>query len=622
MVCVTAGAPCIFLNVLGAPSVRRDGTEITDIGRQPKKLALLTYLACAAADDFIARDKILALFWPESTESNARHALNQLLHQLRRTLGNDVITTNGAHSLRLNREVVSADLWQFHEFVQVGDWEHAARCARGELLEGVHVTGSYELQDWLERTRARLNAHRADVLWRAAAAMAPSDRRRARDLASDAMTISSPGTEQLKLLSELADRQPGLSQSVSAVDFAEQVVDESIPARRAAGPRSRRIPALLVSVALITVTLLLGKLVAVGSLEAAPTADASALKQLEVATSLARLADSLRASGALDEASRQFRRVDSLYAKIWREHPEPSIAYAYSDALRGYAIAAVLRARPDEAATIYTRADRILAGLNGTATPTEVAARRGLLAYHKFMFAPQSRDTVQALIARAEDNLRRAVADDPAHVEALTALSGVLFTRGAFAEAYAYALQAWSSQPDSKYRDEILTRLFLASFNDGRDGLAVSWCSRISEIHEGQWQGAACELLLLGWSATTPPDLRRARSLVEHAFARESAFMRQNISPRLELMVAGVAARAGRPHLARTILAASDTTNDVEALGLRAAVLKMLGEDRAAETSLSAYLRAHPATFYAVKSGRLFSSFRDKSIRTVSSSNY
>ena len=64
-----------------------EGTEAEDVLHQPKRLALLVYLAMAEPRGFHRRDSLLALFWPELPEKRARNALNKTLHFLRSHLG-------------------------------------------------------------------------------------------------------------------------------------------------------------------------------------------------------------------------------------------------------------------------------------------------------------------------------------------------------------------------------------------------------------------------------------------------------------------------------------------------------------------------------------------------------
>ena len=69
--------PMITIQLFGAVNVRdRQGRELRELLRQPKRLALLAYLA-AEGPERTQRDVLRALFWPESDAEHARHALNQ-----------------------------------------------------------------------------------------------------------------------------------------------------------------------------------------------------------------------------------------------------------------------------------------------------------------------------------------------------------------------------------------------------------------------------------------------------------------------------------------------------------------------------------------------------------------
>src|ERR1700752_3107308 len=87
------------LTTLGAIDLRdRRGHPVREILGQPKRLALLIYLAveCRRSGGPVARDQLLALFWPESDAAHARNTLSQALHQLRQTLRLEVIEMHGA----------------------------------------------------------------------------------------------------------------------------------------------------------------------------------------------------------------------------------------------------------------------------------------------------------------------------------------------------------------------------------------------------------------------------------------------------------------------------------------------------------------------------------------------
>src|SRR5690242_8537470 len=80
---------------------------------RPKRLALLAYLAVGAPDGVYRRDALLALFWPESTEAQARLALRQALHYLRRLLGRAAIVNCGNGQIALAPDALWCDVVAF-----------------------------------------------------------------------------------------------------------------------------------------------------------------------------------------------------------------------------------------------------------------------------------------------------------------------------------------------------------------------------------------------------------------------------------------------------------------------------------------------------------------------------
>src|SRR4051812_10522439 len=100
----------IRFRTLGAVDLRaHDSSEIRAVLQQPKRLALLAYLACARPRGFHRRDKLLALFWSEQEEQNARHSLSQSLTYLRQNLGADALLRRGDGEISLAEGVVECD---------------------------------------------------------------------------------------------------------------------------------------------------------------------------------------------------------------------------------------------------------------------------------------------------------------------------------------------------------------------------------------------------------------------------------------------------------------------------------------------------------------------------------
>ncbi|MFL5621724.1 MAG: BTAD domain-containing putative transcriptional regulator, partial [Gemmatimonadaceae bacterium] len=142
---------------------------------QPKRVALVVYLALASPRGPHRRDVLLSLFWPELDSEHARNALSQSMHFLRRTLGAQTLVNKGSE-LSLACEKLWCDAIAFEEAIASGHASEALELYRGDLLEGFHVGNAPEFERWLETERTRL----ADVYLRAARAVAEK-----RDLADD-----------------------------------------------------------------------------------------------------------------------------------------------------------------------------------------------------------------------------------------------------------------------------------------------------------------------------------------------------------------------------------------------------------------------------------------------------
>jgi adenylate cyclase len=158
----------IQLHLLGTLDLRRDAVEVRSVLSQPKRLALLAYLASAAPRGFHSRDTLLALFWPESDGERARNSLRQALHQLRRSLGEDVLVSRGDREVGLDPALFWCDAATFDEAVEQGRHEDALKLYRGDLLPGFFIDEAAEAERWLEEERARRRRAAVDAAWKLA----------------------------------------------------------------------------------------------------------------------------------------------------------------------------------------------------------------------------------------------------------------------------------------------------------------------------------------------------------------------------------------------------------------------------------------------------------------------
>ena len=194
----------IHFYTLGSLDLRADdGRQLRSVLAQPKRVALLAYLAACGKGDSHRRDTLLGVFWPDLDEPRARHALNQSLYVLRRAIGPSVFVSTGDEELGLDPEALWCDAAVFMEAAEAGRAEEALEHYRGELLEGFFISEAPEFEKWLDGERIRLRrlatrsarslaeAHEATgnlelaAEWaRKAAAFSPSDESAIRRLVS------------------------------------------------------------------------------------------------------------------------------------------------------------------------------------------------------------------------------------------------------------------------------------------------------------------------------------------------------------------------------------------------------------------------------------------------------
>lgn len=147
----------IELTLLGLQTVRAsDGREFSSLAAQPKRFALLAYLAIAGSGGYHRRDTLTAMFWPALDQFAARRALRNTLYHLRETIGDGVLIARGDDALAIDPASLTCDVTKLSAAVAEGRLEEAVDYHRGELLAGVHFANAGEaFEEWLSRERAR-----------------------------------------------------------------------------------------------------------------------------------------------------------------------------------------------------------------------------------------------------------------------------------------------------------------------------------------------------------------------------------------------------------------------------------------------------------------------------------
>jgi hypothetical protein len=164
----------IRFRALGALDlVRSEGPEIRTVLAQPKRVALLAYLAVARPTGFHRRDRLLAMFWPDAEDERARASLSRAIYFLRRELGDDVIVNRGDDEISLNPDRVWCDAAAFESHLDRGQAREALELYRGDLLPGFSLP-----TPMVSRRGSRKNALACGILRRRAPGGLPTPRSR------------------------------------------------------------------------------------------------------------------------------------------------------------------------------------------------------------------------------------------------------------------------------------------------------------------------------------------------------------------------------------------------------------------------------------------------------------
>src|SRR5437867_2270280 len=157
----------IRLRTLGAVDLKdSEGRELRPLLNQPKRLALLAYLALAGSSGLRRRDTVVALFWPELDEEHARGSLRQALRFLRRSLGEGIIVSRGEEEIGVDRGALRCDATAFMEACEAGRHAEALDLYQGAFLDGFFVSeAAPELERWVEEERITLRRRAAASAW-------------------------------------------------------------------------------------------------------------------------------------------------------------------------------------------------------------------------------------------------------------------------------------------------------------------------------------------------------------------------------------------------------------------------------------------------------------------------
>jgi len=146
----------IQVKLFGKPQILHNGEWLTPPVSKP--LCLLLYLAYAS--EWVSREQLAFLFWPDTDESTAKGNLRQLLSRAKKFSFANQLESEFSRI----RWQVETDVAAFRHALEKQDFEEVIDLYQGALLEDVHLSDGSGFEAWLELEHSDL-----DLAWQEAA---------------------------------------------------------------------------------------------------------------------------------------------------------------------------------------------------------------------------------------------------------------------------------------------------------------------------------------------------------------------------------------------------------------------------------------------------------------------
>jgi serine/threonine-protein kinase len=207
------------LRVLGTLTIQPlNGGAPSAALTQPKRLALLLYLALAEPAGPHSRESLMALLWPEADDESTRHSLRNTLYGLRQALGEGAIVSRGEGYIELDPAAIRCDAVEVRGLLAAQRWKDALAGWEGDLAPGFHVSGAPEFEHWLDEQRASLRRAVADAGWRRVDEMERSSEPGIGEAARRAWSIDPTNEVGARRLMQLLDATTGQAAALRAYD--------------------------------------------------------------------------------------------------------------------------------------------------------------------------------------------------------------------------------------------------------------------------------------------------------------------------------------------------------------------------------------------------------------------
>jgi len=223
---------------------------------------------------------------------------------------------------------------------------------------------------------------------------------------------------------------------------------------------------------------------------------------------------------------------------------------------------------------------------------------RGTLRYWRWLLhlAPDPKEAA-ALLQDAERDLRAAVGLTPSLASAWSTLSHLDYQKNDITQAKIDAQRAYEEDAYLRVADQVVWRLFSASYSLEQTQDAVHWCAEGRRRFPKNPRFTECQLWVLTLK-DVDPDVPKAWHLVTELRDLGPAQQAEFDRLRDQILVAAVLARAGAGDSARRLLARSRADAEIdrerELVSYQAFVRVLLGDRDEALELLKQYLAANP----------------------------
>lgn len=140
------------LQLLGGFRAHADTVDVAVLAKQPRRAALLTLLAIERE---VARERVIAMLWPDASQDRGRHSLNQSIYYLRRLIAADWVELQGDRCVVA--PWVTTDVGELEAAADAGDHEAVLRLYAGPLLAGSSLAATAEFDIWVDGRRAAID---------------------------------------------------------------------------------------------------------------------------------------------------------------------------------------------------------------------------------------------------------------------------------------------------------------------------------------------------------------------------------------------------------------------------------------------------------------------------------